>query len=535
MASDYPKMYQMHSYSRCRLLGGSFCLFDFKIAPSQPQENRLSFDRSRLNRMFCIPPDQHPSTEGLRLLREELHKRNISVMVLQHQCEQPGSSLSSKLLFWIFLFATVPKLWKNKPGSDFRRLSALQGVRVLTTCLVVFWHTLFCLSTMFLRDVNQLEQNFQQPLVFYLVFMGAFAVQIFFLMSTLLLTNQVLELRGRHGRISARHCWILVLNRIFRFLPTLAVAIAATRSGVYERTPHAIKLMNMCSENCGKNWWYSLLQITILLDFNQICNPIFWYLSVDTLYYLFTLFMLYSLQDFDFNALKVFGFLIFASIAGFAWYLYVNEYHFLYQPYPEPFKNLLESQEINVVYCPPLASWTSSLVGAALGYFYYHHKGDKNFTINSVATLLFWSGCAAVPTITLHLSTLTYKGPTAALMGAILKPLFVLPLGLGLVAMAFGMGGPLKTILESRFLLITGNVTYCTYVFHSVIVFAKGLFQEELIDYLNSHLIFWVVTDLVGSFALGTVTTVLLEYPGIELQRRILPQIGTSERKLKKN
>lgn len=29
---------------------------------------------------------------------------------------------------------------------------------------------------------------------------------------------------------------------------------------------------------------------------------------------------------------------------------------------------------MNLVYSPPIASWTSSLLGVVLGYWYYHHK-----------------------------------------------------------------------------------------------------------------------------------------------------------------
>lgn len=149
---------------------------------------------------------------------------------------------------------------------------------------------------------------------------------------------------------------------------------------------------------------------------------------------------------------------------------------------------MIESRDMNLVYSPPIASWTSSLLGVVLGYWYYHHKHHP-CVISQKWQLLGWTLFGTIPLAMVHLSTYPIEGFVGVVIGALIKPLFVLPLGMGLLGFAFNYGGCLKRFLEAKWLLTASNVTYCTYLYHFVVVFAKGLFTKDLLDYRAHHMV----------------------------------------------
>lgn len=58
-------------------------------------------------------------------------------------------------------------------------------------------------------------------------------------------------------------------------------------------------------------------------------------MSVDTLYYVLALVVLFVVLQFDLDAFKVFVSLVLGSIVAFGAYLYWYELKFMYQPYLE--------------------------------------------------------------------------------------------------------------------------------------------------------------------------------------------------------
>lgn len=42
---------------------------------------------------------------------------------------------------------------------------------------------------------------------------------------------------------------------------------------------------------------------------------------------------------------------------------------------------------------------------------------------------------------------------------------------------------------------------------------------------------FWVLFDMAAAFALGALATVLVEYPALALQKKLLPQMGGHNKK----
>ncbi|KAL1502149.1 hypothetical protein ABEB36_007335 [Hypothenemus hampei] len=573
---NLPQHYKMQNYKTCMSNNNTYCVFEFKITPEnnnteiwavlrENQINPLQFDHSILHRMICMPNSVSPESHGKQTIQNELADFNVTVDLLETQCEQHFNFSYFKTFLWLFVatyliivvratathyesmhdskrackvfswykaFSVIEncqKILMNNTNKDFQRLKAIQGFRVFNIILVIFWHTVFSLIIMYITDIKELEQNYENPLFYYLMFAGAFSVQIFFVISTLLLTNQVLTIYKREGKFTLHYCGILILNRIFRFLPTLIIVIMLTKSGIYDGSPHTIKLRNENILNCMNSWWLTVFQLTFILPFHQICVPGYWYLSIDTFYYTMTLLILFIILKFNMNLPKITGILIGITTLSFTSYIYIRKYSFMLQPLPEQMRQLMKSMAIQNIYTAPLCSWTSSQIGILLGYFYFNNK-EKKITINKKLQILWWLTFITLPLLVLKLSTKNYTGVMEAIMGAILKPLFVFPFGLGFLGMSFGLGGVMKTLLESRIPQILSNVTYCTYLTHFFVVFAKGVFLNKLLSYKVHHMIFWATFDICLSFILGFLFTVLFENPGLYLQKKFIPQIKSNNK-----
>ncbi|KAH1006157.1 hypothetical protein HUJ05_006921 [Dendroctonus ponderosae] len=436
---------------------------------------------------------------------------------------------------WCHNFSVIrnaQKLFEQNRSPDFQRLKSVQGIRVFNMGVVVAWHCAVSLSQTYMTDVEQLEKNFEHPLVHYLMYLGGLCVQMFFLISSFLLTNQILQMFSRNGRFSLQDCCIMMLNRVVRLMPVLLFSIFTTWMGIYDNSPHTIANRNVYIPSCGCNWWRTLLQTTFLIPFSQICTPGMWYLSVDTLYYGSTLLILYLALNLHLDLRRLSARLILILIGCFAVYLQVKDYSYMFRPHPQELKTMTFSKDMNGVYVPPLASWPSSLFGVILGHIYYSNKLEKSVKVNPDQEKMWWMVFGCVPLLSLHLSTYSFTGVAGSILGAILKPLFVFPLGLGVLGMAFGLGGPVKALLEARVLVVLSNVTFCTYVFHFYVVFAKGFFLDELLPYHAQDLVSWLTFDLLAAFGLGTVMTILVEFPCLALQKLCLPQVKPAAKKL---
>ncbi|KAH1001223.1 hypothetical protein HUJ04_013460 [Dendroctonus ponderosae] len=566
----FPPMYRMDHYKNCPRNTSTYCLFTFKVHTKMPQileteNNPQRFDRSILNRMLCVPNSIDTIEYGNAVIAGELHGFNFTVQLDEVQCEQQWEFPYQKTIIWLiiatYLLITLEatrahymslrdpkasshwchnfsvirnaqKLFEQNRSPDFQRLKSVQGIRVFNMGVVVAWHCAVSLSQTYMTDVEQLEKNFEHPLVHYLMYLGGLCVQMFFLISSFLLTNQILQMFSRNGRFSLQDCCIMMLNRVVRLMPVLLFSIFTTWMGIYDNSPHTIANRNVYIPSCGCNWWRTLLQTTFLIPFSQICTPGMWYLSVDTLYYGSTLLILYLALNLHLDLRRLSARLILILIGCFAAYLQVKDYSYMFRPHPQELKTMTFSKDMNGVYVPPLASWPSSLFGVILGHIYYSNKLEKSVKVNPDQEKMWWMVFGCVPLLSLHLSTYSFTGVAGSILGAILKPLFVFPLGLGVLGMAFGLGGPVKALLEARVLVVLSNVTFCTYVFHFYVVFAKGFFLDELLPYHAQDLVSWLTFDLLAAFGLGTVMTILVEFPCLALQKLCLPQVKPAAKKL---
>lgn len=182
---------------------------------------------------------------------------------------------------------------------------------------------------------------------------------------------------------------------------------------------------------------------------------------------------------------------------------------------------------------------------------------------------MWWWIFAGVPLLSLHLSTYSFTGVSGSILGAILKPLFVFPLGLGVLGMAFGLGGILSVFFYSPGLkkwtsrsgegIVGVSHSDCSEqcdLLHLRLSLLRGFFKghfPQRIDALRRPRlsefpdislfepsefplmklqISWLTFDLLVAFGVGTLMTILVEFPCLTLQKMCLPQVKPAAKKL---
>ncbi|KAF7273316.1 hypothetical protein GWI33_013970 [Rhynchophorus ferrugineus] len=155
-----------------------------------------------------------------------------------------------------------------------------------------------------------------------------------------------------------------------------------------------------------------------------------------------------------------------------------------------------------------------------MGYVYFNTK-QMNIKLSKVQNILWIFLFLGLPTLSISMCFLDVKGVYRAFLGPILKPMFALGLGLGVLGMSKGYGGPIKRILEWDMAIKMSNFTYCTYLYHLFLIFLMHGSTRSLYRYSVFYMVLSYVQDVLVSFCGGILMTLLIEYPGLRLQKNI--------------
>lgn len=165
----------MDNYTECRP-AKRYCVYDFK-PHTNSTTSLLLFDRSTLNRMYCVPTFDSAAIYGHRRITEELGSNWSGHVEFECETSQDFRYFNTLLLLvglvyvvvtvqatrghWSNAFSlrqNIPKLWTDNLNPDFQRLKSIQGIRVFNTALVVFWHSLLSLCRCYVNEVEELEK-----------------------------------------------------------------------------------------------------------------------------------------------------------------------------------------------------------------------------------------------------------------------------------------------------------------------------------------------------------------------------------------
>ncbi|KAF7273318.1 hypothetical protein GWI33_013972 [Rhynchophorus ferrugineus] len=575
-ADGLPPLFDTDDYYSCQNQNGVYCKVDIDLEVHNEtsrlaQEIKMSLDRkykfnwSTLHRMVCVPRDiSQNNTIGYitHLSERKLEDFNVSLTVANLECNEdrhfrPYDFLLIALLVvyllmvyestkydlqtdnpktavskydkWLKIFS-IRQNWRKiiskNTNIDYQNLKSLQGLRFFNTILIVTCHTKLCHLLLFIENPKEYEESLSYPLHLISNQLDLFIVQTYFMTSTFLLTNQVLELYKNTGTFSLKSCLNLYINRIIRLWPTSTIMVLMALVGlkIFPKGTPVVHVINMSWRGCTTNWWGTMFQMNFLYDPTQMCNPGSWYLSVDSLLYASTLLLMYLHLAHKMNLRKLLSvaFVFFSAI--YSYDIYINDMDAIYKVSPESIRTLIESPAFYHLYVNPFASWSTSIVGILMGYVYFHNK-HKDIQLNKIQQVIWLFLFLGLPTLSVYLCFLDVRGVNRALLGPLLKPIFALGFGLGVLGMSKGYGGPIKRILEADLVVKLSNFTYCTYQYHFFLVVLLHGTKRSLYRYSLPYLLWNCVQDVLLSYSAGGFMALAFEYPGLTLQKMYVPQL----------
>ncbi|XP_060529800.1 O-acyltransferase like protein-like isoform X2 [Cylas formicarius] len=486
-----PRMYEMDNYERCKKMQGRYCRVDIHLSPLEINstlareikksiEDRNKYDRSNFHRLICVPPNIIDSNlikeYASKAAQEYFNDISANLDIIDIRCEpnkkfEKFDLIVCLLLIGYFVLVIIASLydaqrerraenskqedwfltfsifenWKKinakNSNPDYQKLKSIQGIRFFNTVMMIAWHTKNSFVLAYIDDVSTWENILANPLMLFSMHLDLLIVQTYYMISSLLLTNQIHEIYKNQGYFSLRHCVILYINRMFRFLPTILIQILVSTSlAKFWCSPHTMESFFLIFDNCLNAWWATLFHFNYILPFHKMCQPGTWYLSVDTCLFISTLMTMYIALKYSINIRKLSTAAFFSFVGIYGIVIHVNNLDTMYKAYPKLFKKLLTAPEFNTLYINPFSNWSTSFLGIGLGSIYHNTKNLKSISIPEWHRWLAWTVFFTVPIAIVYITTVEFEGMSRAILGALLKPMFALPFGIGILLMSRGYG-----------------------------------------------------------------------------------------------
>uniref|UniRef100_A0A182FB13 Acyltransferase 3 domain-containing protein n=1 Tax=Anopheles albimanus TaxID=7167 RepID=A0A182FB13_ANOAL len=197
------------------------------------------------------------------------------------------------------LAQNIPKLIQ-KNRKCLPKLDHLDGIRTIVTIFILLSHSSIPLIKMPLKNVADIEMQFENPLFSVAMAVNTYMVQLFFVLGGFLLA--VTNLNRKHSPEigTFKLLWKSIKHRLIRILPSYLFVILFHASW-YPKLIHG-PMGYRFKDYCVKNWWTNILFLNNYILTKEPCIQFSWYLGADfQLYLIGTILMIiiirYILQE----------------------------------------------------------------------------------------------------------------------------------------------------------------------------------------------------------------------------------------------
>ncbi|KAG5875967.1 hypothetical protein JTB14_017144 [Gonioctena quinquepunctata] len=575
-----PPLFEADDYKSCILNGNLYCkmMADLKSTANDSEvwryiestlEDNQKFQRNVLSRSFCIPKPNANNEASIKdysenLINGRIDSLNLTSSIGTIACTDGNITRTSFDYFMLMAvisygclvaYATIQHYghrnstkgdgllrkfsiwynWKKKTRSiwngNHEKLKSIQGMRFYVTIAILLVHTKLSYSFGFIKNTAEIEKVMSHPFFVALSIPGVFWVQIFFLISSWLLTLQICLIFQRHGEFSFKHASLLIINRYFRIAVTLSVLVALynTTWPKFYQGPESFDFISTHGRACQENWHATLFFFNNLYFVKDMCNPISWYLSADFQMYVATTLILYVIYKLHLKMTIVIPVLLVISCTLYGTMIYINDMEIIFRP---NIRNLEHGQILNslsflVNYSSTYSISSCSFIGIAFGAIYFRIRNEEILS-NIIWKFLWICLFFGLPSLVVFISAYEFRGLEAAILGPLLKPLFVVGFGVGILGMSQNLGGIVKRIFEWEPVVLLSNFTYCIYICHLPILIQTSGSPLEI---GFSDLVKDCMSNVVFSIFIGMLFTVSVEEPGITFQKMLIPQVLKYEEK----
>ncbi|KAL0820751.1 hypothetical protein ABMA28_006571 [Loxostege sticticalis] len=403
---------------------------------------------------------------------------------------KPGNS--------VLLAFSLRRNWNQlvaPPSEDPKlvRLRPINGIRVITSILVILGHT--PLPLVIAAENTTWLENAYEVTAFHTLAQGHLITQSFFLISGLLLTYNT-QLYAEKKKVTLKMFPMAILNRWLRLTPINIVSLLISSTWL-KSTPYG-PLWQECIGNevhdCRNYWFYNLFYINNIIDHSQ-CILQTWYLACDMHMHIVGLLVIILAPS-----AKVRWWLLGALYAvGIAWPAY-NIYTMDLDPTllasPTTMgKFFVSDPTFNYVYKRTYANLPSFIIGMVFGYLVYDWHQRKVFEKDLTKyRFIYWMLFPLLLVVTTSAAFLYCGDEPRASMGwrlvflPVIKPLFSTLVMLIMLGAMFKIENFQRSILEWSGWMPLSRISYCIYAFHVGVLRYIGGTRTTLMHFSLSHL-----------------------------------------------
>ncbi|KAG5875008.1 hypothetical protein JTB14_013653 [Gonioctena quinquepunctata] len=537
-----PPLFEMDDYKSCLQNGNIYCKMMAELQSTENDgelwryiestiEDNQKFRRNVLSRALCIPEQNAYNEASIKdysekLINGRIGSLNLTSSISSLACSDDNVSRTFFDYFMLIMvisygclvsYATLQHYrhrkspegdgllrnfsmwynWKKRTCSilneDYEKLKSIQGVRFYVNMGVLLVHTILSYSFGFIENTAQIEQVVTNPFSVALQIIGVFL--------------------------------FADINRYFRLAVILSVLVAlynTTWINFYQG-PGNFDLVSSYHEACQKNWHATLFFFNNFYFLEDMCNLISWYLSADFQMYVATTLILYVIYKLDLKMTIVIPVLFLISCTVYGVMIHIHDMDIIFRPNIRNLEHgqIMHSLRFFVNYLSTYSISSCSFIGIILGIIYFR---IRNATIprNIIREFLWICSFIGLPSLAVFIAGYEFEGIEAAILGPLMKPLFVLGFGVGILGMSQNFGGVVKRIFEWEPVVLLSNFTYCIYLCHLPILLQ---IWGQPIKIGFSHLVTDCISNVVFYIFIGILFTVAIEEPGITFQKMLIPQV----------
>ncbi|KAK3084394.1 hypothetical protein FSP39_012849 [Pinctada imbricata] len=406
-------------------------------------------------------------------------------------------------------------------------------MRVLSMWWVILGHTYVFTGT-FLNNGLDAAMTLPGRWTFQPILQGTLSVDTFFFMSGLLVAYITLKkMAESEGRLN----WIMFyFHRFWRLTPTYALFILIWAELYRHFIKGPLEIMfnkggnfRTLLELCQDKWWTNLLYINNFYpnygDVNQQCMGWSWYLANDMQFFILSPIFIILLYRWRRAGIVVTIATIACCIIARAVTVYELGIYIPSVQTPTKHVNDGYAKGSRPLYDKPYTRIAPYMVGMLLGYIL--QRTDCRVRVHKVFFLIGWCLAMALGlSVTyglLDYSEHPHQGSMFASIMYISLDRFVWSLACAWVVFACstGNGGLINDILSWKAWAPLGRLTYCAYIVHPAVLFYFLFNLKSTIHYDDNIGAFRFVGNMVMSYMVAYVYSMLIEAPMLGLERLV--------------
>ncbi|XP_053614330.1 nose resistant to fluoxetine protein 6-like [Plodia interpunctella] len=385
---------------------------------------------------------------------------------------------------WDFLVAPVSQ------DPNVARLAGINFIRTCASFMMVLGHVVWIFVMGFMDNAHDFERSYTDYR-YYVIYNGMIVVQIFFVLSGFLLVYNM-EAASDVRRISIRAMPMILLRRVIRLAPPMAIAIALNATWVrFMNTGPLWKFyVHSMVSDCRRWWWSHLLFINNYLTDNTYCAVQTWHTAADTQVFIVAISLYLLVKPQARRLVTILAFIIGLVIP--ALHVYFQDLDAQMLKTPEMLRSLDDPNRYPYVFAHN--NICGFLLGMVTAYKVYHWQ-KQGYTMNEKLTRFLYAVC--IPTIVycFNLGNLfheeDYRTPLwIRMLWQGTHRLFIsLPVAALLACMTVGPHIPdgVASMMRWPLFRVLGKLTYAVFLLHETFTPMVAGSKTALVhfDYLN--------------------------------------------------